>query len=400
MTTRDRSLASPAVTLSLAVLLVSLVLLAMAGGLIGGSPPANPGASGIAVASVGPSPTASLAPTLGYPTPSPEPTFAAYLVQSGDSLTSIARAFATTPRSIAWWNRGTYPSLDPESPGYDPNSILPGWILAVLPHATVDEENPPSPSPGPETPPPSPSDQPTSGPGPTATPRPTRTPGPTPTPPPTVAPVAPANVISHGSRTSGKIALTLDMGGRLTPAVDILTWLIDHGVPATVFPSGVAGSTTTQGKAALALVKANPELFDVGNHSWDHPDFRTLTTAQMVQEITSTEAAIAPLTGQTTKPWFRPPFGGWNASVQLGVATAGWRHIVMWDVDTLDWKPESDGGPTTADIVAKVAANAQSGSIVLMHLGGYNTLDALPGILAAIQAKGLQPVTLGEMFGL
>jgi peptidoglycan/xylan/chitin deacetylase (PgdA/CDA1 family) len=395
MTTRDRSLGSPAVTLGLAVLLVSLVLLAMAGGLIGGPHP-GPGPSEIAVSSATPAATATSLPTLGYPTPSPEPTFASYLVQSGDSLSSIARAFATTARSIAWWNRGTYPSLDPESAGYQPNSIRPGWVLAVLPHATVDEENPPSPSPGPGTSP-DPSGQPTTGPGPTSSPRPTGTPKPTPTP--TASAIVPANVISHGSRTTGKIALTLDMGGRLTPAVAIMTWLVDHGVHATIFPTGVAGSTTTQGKAALAIIKAHPELFDVGNHSWDHPDFRTLTTAQMVQEITSTEAAIAPLTGQTTKPWFRPPFGGWNAAVQLGVATAGWRHLVMWDVDTIDWKPESDGGPTTAAIVAKVGANAQAGSIVLMHLGGYNTLDALPGILAAVQAKGLQPATLGELLG-
>jgi len=396
MTTRARSLGSPAVTLSVAVLLVSLAVLGVAGGLLGG-PGAGSGASQIASASGTPTPSATptIVPTLGYPTPSPAPTFAAYLVQSGDSLTSISRAFRTTARSIAWWNRGTYPSLDPESSAYDPNSIKPGWVLAILPGMTVDDENPPSPSPGPATPSPDPSDQPSNGPGPTA--RPSGTPVPTPTPSQTA--IVPANVIYHGSRTSGRIALTFDMGGRLTPAVAIVTWLIDHGVHATVFPTGVAGSTTTAGKAALALVKAHPDLFDVGNHSWDHPDFRTLTTAQMVQELTSTEAAIAPLTGQTTKPWFRPPFGAWNAAVQLGVATAGWRHLVMWDIDTIDWKPVADGGPTTADIVAKVTANAQGGSIVLMHLGGYNTLDALPGILAAIQAKGLQPATLGEMFG-
>jgi hypothetical protein len=33
------------------------------------------------------------------------------------------------------------------------------------------------------------------------------------------------------------------------------------------------------------------------------------------------------------------------------------------------------------------------------HLGGYNTLDALPGIMSGLRAKGLQPVTLGEMLG-
>jgi peptidoglycan/xylan/chitin deacetylase (PgdA/CDA1 family) len=390
MTTSNRGLGSPAITMSLAVFLVSLVVLATATGVLqlpGAAQTAGPtlGPTGVAVV-----PTPTPLPTIGYPTPSPAPTFLTYVVKVGDTLSSIARQYATTARSVSWWNRGTYPNLDPESPDYRPNDIRPGWRLVILPGATVDDENPPSPSPAPPTPTPGPSDVP-------ATPAPTG--GPHPTSSPSIAPIVPANVISHGSRTSTDIALTLDMGGRLDPAVDIMSWLIAHQVHATIFPTGVAGSTTDTGKAVLALVKAHPELFDVGNHSWSHPDFRTLTAAQMVQQIQSTESAIAPLAGQSTKPWFRPPYGGYNDAVRYGVAAAGWRHLVMWDVDTIDWKPESQGGPTTADIVAKIQAKAQGGSIVLMHLGGYNTLDALPGILAAIQAKGLHPVTLGEMFG-
>jgi peptidoglycan/xylan/chitin deacetylase (PgdA/CDA1 family) len=389
MTTSSRGLGSPAVTMGLAVFLVSLVVLATATGLLrlpGGGTPAP--STRPTDAAIGATPTPE--PTLGYPTPSPAPTFLSYEVKVGDSLNSIARRYATTARSIAWWNRGTYPSLDPESPGYDPNDIRPGWKLVILPGATVDDENPPSPSPPPATPiptgSPDPSDLPPSAPA-TATPQ------------PSPSPLVPANVIGHGSRTSSTVALTFDMGGRLDPAVDIMNWLVAHQVHATIFPTGAAGSTTTQGKAVLAIVKAHPELFDVGNHSWDHPDFRTLTAAQMAEEIASTEAAIGPLTGQSTEPWFRPPYGGYNDAVRAGVAAAGWQHLVMWDIDAIDWKPESQGGPTTAQIVAKVQANAQGGSIVLMHLGGYNTLDALPGILAAVQAKGLQPVTLGQMFG-
>jgi peptidoglycan/xylan/chitin deacetylase (PgdA/CDA1 family) len=381
MTRPERSLAQPAVALSLGVLLISLIALGLAGGLLGPQASASP--------SVLPAPTSSALPsasprvTFGYPSPSPEPTFASYLVQGGDTLTSIARAFHTTARSIAWWNRGSYPSLDPESPAYDPNDIKPGWVLVILPGATVDEENPPSPSPGPPTPSPLES---------SAAP----TPGPTPT---AAASPAPAKLVSHGSRASGKIALTFDMGGRLTPALDIMNWLIDHHVPATIFPTGKTGSTTDTGRAVLALVKAHPELFDLGNHSWDHPDFTKLTAAQMAWQLTQTEAAVAPLAGQSTRPWFRPPYGAVNAAVQAGVGAAGWAYCVKWDVDTIDWKPESDGGPTTTDIVAKIQSSAQGGSIVLMHLGGYNTLEALPGILAAIQGKALAPVTLSGLLG-
>jgi peptidoglycan/xylan/chitin deacetylase (PgdA/CDA1 family) len=388
MTLSTRGLGSPAVTLSLAVFLVSLLVLATATGLVrlpaGSTPGPTTTPSEIAA---GPSP--SPAPTPGYPTAAPGPTFMSYTVQAGDSLTSIARQFGTTPRSLSWWNRGTYPGLDPESPGDVPNDRRPGWAIVLMPGATVDDENPPSPSPAPPSPSPAPSTSTPSG-APTASPQPSAS---------QVA-VVPANVITHGSRTSNQVALTLDMGGRLDPAVDIMNWLIAHQVHATIFPTGVAGTTTTEGQAVLALAKAHPELFDVGNHSWSHPDFTTLTADQMAQQIDSTEAAVGPHVGTTTKPWFRPPYGAWNDAVRYGVAAAGWRHIVMWDVDTIDWKPETEGGPTTSAIVAKVQANAQPGSIVLMHLGGYHTLDALPGIVEAMQAKALQPVTLGEMFGL
>ncbi len=80
-----------------------------------------------------PPPSSAPTPTPGPPTPAPSPTFAVYTVKSGDNLTSIARQFGTTPRSIAYWNRDKYPSLDPESPHYAPNNLQIGWVLKVLP---------------------------------------------------------------------------------------------------------------------------------------------------------------------------------------------------------------------------------------------------------------------------
>ena len=72
-------------------------------------------------------------PTPGPPTPKPLPTFATYTVKSGDNLTIIARKFHVTPRSLAFWNRDTYPTLNPESPKYAPNKLQVGWVLRVLP---------------------------------------------------------------------------------------------------------------------------------------------------------------------------------------------------------------------------------------------------------------------------
>jgi hypothetical protein len=101
---------------------------------------------------VGPTPV----PSFSRPTPLPAPTFLAYAVKNGDTLTSIAREFHTTPRSIAFWSRREHPSLDPESAAYEPDRLEVGWILLVIPDAVFDEDElmdttpspPPSPAPG------------------------------------------------------------------------------------------------------------------------------------------------------------------------------------------------------------------------------------------------------------
>ena len=99
----------------------------------------------------------------------------------------------------------------------------------------------------------------------------------------------------------------------------------------------------------------------------------------------------------TMKPRFRPPFGAYDAAVLEAVGAAGYAITVMWDVDTIDWRPESDGGPTRQQIVDKVLNNAEGGSIVLMHLGGYNTFEALPSIVAGLRARGYEPGTVSDV---
>jgi hypothetical protein len=93
--------------------------------------------------------TISAPPSFVRPTPGPSPTFLVHVVRAGETLTSIARLYGTTARSIAYWNRERYPSLDPDSEGYDPNRIVVGWTLQVIPTEVVDEADLPEPTPTP-----------------------------------------------------------------------------------------------------------------------------------------------------------------------------------------------------------------------------------------------------------
>ena len=171
------------------------------------SAPASAGRSAVGTAL----PSGSSAPSA-----SPGPSFFVYTVARGDSLLSIARRYGTTGRSIAYWNRDTYPSLDPDSKGYQPNRIEIGWKLRMIPNVTLDDQGT------------LPSRKPTAVPIPSGS-RP---------PPPTTPADGSALLLSNGSRNGHGVALTFDMGGELTPTVDVITWLIDNDIPATMFVEG------------------------------------------------------------------------------------------------------------------------------------------------------------------
>ncbi len=89
---------------------------------------------------VAPSPTAAPTapagshPDPGPPTPTPGPTFRAYKVVAGDTMTRIARKFHTSTRSLSYWNRVKYPTLDPENAHYNADRVERGWILQLIPN--------------------------------------------------------------------------------------------------------------------------------------------------------------------------------------------------------------------------------------------------------------------------
>jgi peptidoglycan/xylan/chitin deacetylase (PgdA/CDA1 family) len=210
-------------------------------------------------------------------------------------------------------------------------------------------------------------------------------------------------LVRHGSRTTDEVALTFDMGGRVGDALAIVDWLVDHDVHATIFMTGAMADNqnTAAGRQVLAIIDPHPGLFTLGNHSYTHTDFRTLSASEIRDELGRTEVAIARYCSQDLPPFFRPPNGGYDAGVLAAVGAAGYRYTVTWDIDTIDWRPIQNDppGPTADEIVNKVQANAQGGSIVLMHLGGYETFEALPQVVAGLESAGYDLVTLDEMVG-
>ena len=76
-----------------------------------------------------------------------------------------------------------------------------------------------------------------------------------------------------------------------------------------------------------------------------------------------------------------------------GANANGWRMY--------QWGTQACGlaGKTAAQIAAKVVDGAASGSVVLMHLGGYHTFEALPSMVLGLRAEPLVPSTISDLLG-
>jgi peptidoglycan/xylan/chitin deacetylase (PgdA/CDA1 family) len=180
-----------------------------------------------------------------------------------------------------------------------------------------------------------------------------------------------------------------------------MTYLVANEVRSTLFPTGwqLESPYHDEGRQVFTLAGQRDDLFDVGNHSYNHPDFDKISDAEIIEELRLTEDVIIEIVGKDPRPWFRPPSGAWNQHVLDVIGPLGYTYTIMWDVDTIDWRPPEQGGPSAQDIINKVLNNVQGGSIVLMHFGGWNTYDALPTIVETLRARGYELVTVAELLG-
>ncbi len=236
----------------------------------------------------------------------------------------------------------------------------------------------------------------------TATPSPssTATQASTETATPTLAPLPtstlPAALITSGDWVEPYIALTFDLcqdtqypAGYDAAIVDVLN---RYGVPATFFMGGDWMRTHPEETKSLA---SNP-TFELGNHSWSHANFETLSAAEMALEIEMTEDMLYQLTGRRSH-LFRLPAGTYN-DLSLQVIAEHGLYTIQWDSVTGDPDPTFDA----ATILAEVQRTARNGSIVIMHANGrgWHTAEALPSIIEYLQNKGFILVTVSQLIGL
>ena len=233
------------------------------------------------------------------------------------------------------------------------------------------------------------------------TPRSTTRPTPTPPRPTATTSTLPAaltgHVVSRVPTSRRVVALTFDAGANADGVPRILATLRAKGVPATFFLTGRFVTTYP------ALSRQLAAYGRLGNHTVSHPRLTTLSDTAVRSQVVGAETTIRSMTGEGARPFFRFPYGAYDARTLRLVNGLGYA-AVGWTVDSLGWQGTSKGGSAAA-VAARVIAARTPGEIVLMHVGSNPDdrttfdADALAAVIDGLRAHGYSFVTLDLLLG-
>lgn len=169
--------------------------------------------------------------------------------------------------------------------------------------------------------------------------------------------------ITHVHTETPVVAFTFDDGPHPLYTPLLLKVLEKYDVKATFFMVGEAAKKHPQ--LTRLVAKAGHEI---GNHSWDHTSFISISSNQRRFQLRACEKAIAPYRSRL----FRPPWGHQSLSSFLDARLLGYQ-VITWNVVAEDWMNK-----TSSFISRRLIRSITPGSIVLLHDAIYKSRIAVP----------------------
>jgi len=201
----------------------------------------------------------------------------------------------------------------------------------------------------------------------------------------------PLDEVVRGKTGKKEVAITLDAGAEAAALPKMLTALDKASVKITFF---VTGTWAQQNPDYIQQMASSGH--EIANHTWSHPDLTEVSDAQIKDEIERTDALLLRLTGRSTRPLWRAPYGSRNTHVLSVVNSLGYRSI-MWTLDSLDSVGQPKSSQFLIDRVTGQSNSQLDGGIILMHVGNATTADALPAILQNLQQRSFKVVPISEL---
>ena len=177
------------------------------------------------------------------------------------------------------------------------------------------------------------------------------------------------------------IDLTFDDGPNYNTD-KVLDILEKYGVKATFFVLGC----NIDGNERI-IERMNNMGMEIGNHMYSHKLVSRLSDEEIRKEIKKVDDKIFSIIGK--KPTLiRPSYGSYNKRL-VGLVN---RPIVVWNIDTLDWKYHN-----SRRIANRVIGKVSNGDIVLMHDIYSATKNSLDIIIPKLLSDGYKFVTVSEL---
>lgn len=205
-----------------------------------------------------------------------------------------------------------------------------------------------------------------------------------------------SQIIEGGTNGRLEVALTFDAGADTGYGPQILDYLRDEGVKATF---GMTGMWAEQNPELVQrMVNEGHQLI---NHTWDHASLTgantgmpPMTPEQVTQELSSTEELVRNLTGYEMRPYFRPPYGDYDATTLGYLYENGYYLTIWWTCDSHGW-----AGWGAQEIIDYCTTNLAEDEILLLHVGAAaaGDFEALPGLIQFFRDNGYGFVTVEQM---
>ncbi|MBE0685792.1 MAG: polysaccharide deacetylase family protein [Anaerolineaceae bacterium] len=140
------------------------------------------------------------------------------------------------------------------------------------------------------------------------------------------------------------------------PATDrLLKCLSNYGIQATFFMEG--RRLETEADCARRVQAAG---HDIGNHSYNHPEFDKIPIQDCIREVAFTQAIIHKELG-FFPTLLRPPAGLLTKEVEDTFLALGF-DIVLWSYSVRDWE-----GPDAKSVSQRILSQAVPGAIIALH---------------------------------
>ena len=166
--------------------------------------------------------------------------------------------------------------------------------------------------------------------------------------------------------------------------LEIAQTVQDKGANAIFFVMG----QFLESEESRAIIKEVSDMgFEIGNHSYSHPDMSSISYEEQLEEIVATNDAIEEITGKRPR-FFRAPYGSYNADTDA-ISTLENMTLMNWTYG-YDWVDGYMEEMALADIMVN-APELGSGGNLLMHDRPW-TSAAIGTIIDGLRAQGYEMV--------